>query len=159
MNKWPQAALCKLQFQKSATRRQHFPPPHSGYCFNYSLREKFSGWKFEWNVLVQRPNDLILITSPLLPLTAQINTNVCQNWILRVIGMRDERLKKKVRTQPLEPVETRGQFKALSTQRVHHPLDTLGFVRCKKAQLYPSSCCHPESGAVRVGGGFICEHL
>ena len=105
-------------------------PPHSGYCFNYSLREKSCpGWNLEWNVPVQRPKDLNLITSPLLPLTAQINTNLCQNWILSVIGTWGERLKKqKVRTQPLETVETRGQFKALSTHSVHHPLDTLGFV-------------------------------
>ena len=77
----------------------------------------------------QRPKDLSVITSPLLPLTAQINTNVYQNWTLRVIGIWGELLKKqKVRTHPLETVETRGQFKALSAHSVHHPLDTLGFI-------------------------------
>ena len=77
----------------------------------------------------QRPKDLSVITSPLLPLTAQINTNVYQNWTLRVTGIWGELLKKqKVRTHPLETVETRGLGRALPAQRGLHPLGALGLV-------------------------------
>ena len=35
--KYRQADICK--FQEASGRRQHFLPPHSGYCFTQSLRE------------------------------------------------------------------------------------------------------------------------
>ena len=86
-----------------------------------------------------------------MPVSAKTQSSLCCSmW---VEGLWKSRLE--LGTPPAGDVETRGQFKALSVQSEHHPLDAYVCYGCRKAAV-SQLLVHPECDwAVKVWGGLI----